>query len=552
MRKIRILLACLLLVLFPGSCAVSVQPMPTMEEAQRLFNEHYELINTSVELLWAHHAELDQLVNEGESRLLLFSQGMTEADFPYKQTSLTEEEIARIFTAWRTLAENGVSVTYHMALPDQAPVIAIHCGFDAEGRSFGYFYIRPIETDAVLAQAAVDRRIACNGYNNAASYASWQALPYDHWYQGKTAHPSYRTEAPMLVQDQYTGECGIVNASGQLLVPFAADCTLYQLSTDTYCVQRTDTAGRETYALCNAQRMLTDFDFTYMQTFYAGDAPILATNADMLDGYLDASGQWLISPVWYAAEPFSEGMALVQDADSIGFIDPSGTYVLRYTRNEIVTASSFSEGMAAVEYADSRWGYINARGEKILRDDFAEADPFSCGWARVSDEQGYYFIDHHGRALCDDRFSYASSFFHGYAIVANDARQYGVVSTSGTFAFPMTAVSIISITPDHLCWIQTDDSPLFRLYDLAAGVFLSEGSYELPFEEGFVGNEHGFIVKRHGLYGYLVKTGMLLFPCQYEFLGLNGDGTLTGLTDTDDRYRYFPAELILTNDSTTK
>lgn len=84
-------------------------------------------------------SELDGLVIDGESRLLLYSRGRTQEEFPYSRTSLTTGEKSLIFAAWSVLDENGVSITYHMSLPDQAPVIAIHCGFDEIGRSFGYF-----------------------------------------------------------------------------------------------------------------------------------------------------------------------------------------------------------------------------------------------------------------------------------------------------------------------------------------------------------------------------------------------------------------------------
>lgn len=74
------------------------------------------------------------------------------------------------------------------SLPDQAPVIAIHCGFDEMGRSFGYFYIRPVanEENGSL-QDTVDKRIVYNGYNNSNSYAEWLSLSNDYWYQGTTA-----------------------------------------------------------------------------------------------------------------------------------------------------------------------------------------------------------------------------------------------------------------------------------------------------------------------------------------------------------------------------
>lgn len=331
-----------------------------------------------------------------------------------------------------------------------------------------------------------------------------------------------------VVQDQHTGECAITNSCGEFIVPYTPDdLQLFQIGPAVFCIQRVDDEGNQSYALCNAYRTLTDFDFTYIQTSYAGDYPILVTNTDDQDGYIDACGQWIIPPVFFYAEPFSEGVALVQTEEKLGYIDPYGTFVLQYTYDDLFAAESFSEGLAAVGYNKSGlWSYIDVQGERIINDYFAEAYSFSCGFARVWNAGEYYFIDHRGNILCDTRFSYASDFVYGYAIVANASKQYGIVDASGILVYPTTANNILNITDDHFCWICPADSALWGLYNLQTESFVCPDMYELPFEEGFIGNEEGFIVKKNDLYGYLSKEGTLLLPCQYEFLGMDADGTL--------------------------
>lgn len=192
MRKAARYLLLLLVAFSLCGCSVSDQAMPTKEGARKLFDENYELINTAVTLLWKHYDELDSLVNDGEDTLLLYSRGRTKDDFPYSRTLLASEEKSQIFTAWSVLDENGASITYHMSLPDQAPVIAIHCGFDEMGRSFGYYYIRPVENEENGSlQDAVEKRILYNGYNNSNAYVEWLPLSNDYWYQGTTAMVLY-------------------------------------------------------------------------------------------------------------------------------------------------------------------------------------------------------------------------------------------------------------------------------------------------------------------------------------------------------------------------
>lgn len=193
MKKTMLHLMICLIAFCVCGCSTSTRTMPTKEKAELLFSENYELINTAAELLWKHCYELDDLINDGESTLLLYSRGRTKDDFPYTRTSLTAEEKSKVFSAWSILDENGVSVTYHMSLTDQAPVIAIHCGFDELGRSFGYFYIRPVENSQNdCLQDTVDKRIEYNGYNNENTYAEWLALDSAYWYQGITTMVLWR------------------------------------------------------------------------------------------------------------------------------------------------------------------------------------------------------------------------------------------------------------------------------------------------------------------------------------------------------------------------
>ncbi|MGN1021433.1 MAG: hypothetical protein ACI4O7_13800 [Aristaeellaceae bacterium] len=129
-----------LIVFSLSGCSVSRPPMPTKEKAQELFHDNYALINTAATLLWEHYDELDCLVSDGKSMVNMYSNGRSEDDFPYSQTSLTEDEKAVIFTAWRLLGSNVLNVTYHMSLPEQAPVIALYGHYHDGTHTFHIWY----------------------------------------------------------------------------------------------------------------------------------------------------------------------------------------------------------------------------------------------------------------------------------------------------------------------------------------------------------------------------------------------------------------------------
>jgi WG containing repeat len=90
-------------------------------------------------------------------------------------------------------------------------------------------------------------------------------------------------------------------------------------------------------------------------------------------GYMDKSGKLVISPDYYDAYPFTEGLALVQphvDMDSrairVRFIDTSGNLLGSKT---YAYAEVFSDGLALVVIAgEEKWGpgYIDKTGEMVI------------------------------------------------------------------------------------------------------------------------------------------------------------------------------------------
>lgn len=183
----------MLLFSLAGCSVPGKPPMPTKRTGQLLFHENYSEINEVVELLWEHCAEFDAMVSDGEDTLHLFSRGWAKEDWRYARTSLSEAEKDSIFSVWNLLDSNGLSVTYYQSHPTLAPVFALHCGFDEEGRSFGYYFIRPINgADAALTpQETVETRIVSEGFNNPNSYAEWSETEYAYWYQGTTRDVLY-------------------------------------------------------------------------------------------------------------------------------------------------------------------------------------------------------------------------------------------------------------------------------------------------------------------------------------------------------------------------
>jgi len=101
-------------------------------------------------------------------------------------------------------------------------------------------------------------------------------------------------------------------------------------------------------------------------------------------GFIDVDGDIVIPAAYRQANPFSEGLAAVQDNDGRwGFIDKQGHVVIPFIYDH---ALSFSEGFAAVmkwHENQPHWGYIDTNGNVVVPLVFQQARSFSEGLAWV-------------------------------------------------------------------------------------------------------------------------------------------------------------------------
>ncbi len=85
-----------------------------------------------------------------------------------------------------------------------------------------------------------------------------------------------------------------------------------------------------------------------------------------------------IDPFTYA-EPFSEGLALVEKNLAFGYIDTTGALVVDY---QYYDAGSFNNGLAYASFGD-KYGYINKEGEFVIEPKFDRICDFYGEFARV-------------------------------------------------------------------------------------------------------------------------------------------------------------------------
>ena len=92
----------------------------------------------------------------------------------------------------------------------------------------------------------------------------------------------------------------------------------------------------------------------------------------------------MIEPIYERAESFSDGLALVKDAESgrYGYVNTGGELVIPF---DYLVAGSFAEGKAWVIPPDAEYrrGYIDTSGTMIIEPQFIGSRRFSEGFAAV-------------------------------------------------------------------------------------------------------------------------------------------------------------------------
>lgn len=188
------------------------------------------------------------------------------------------------------------------------------------------------------------------------------------------------------------------------------------------------------------------------------NGPIPAQDKNELWGYIDDTGEWVISPSFtYAGEFRYSGMAAVQEGvgQLFGIIDASGEYVVEPIFDNISTDTS--QGLPCVHLPERGWGYIDASGEFVTEpQSFTEREPeISAGGNSVvnwnsdlipvllRDGTGYVYKNKDGdQVLPKSGAPYAYAFyfsFDGLAAVAaieDDEMRLGFIDQDGNWVIP--------------------------------------------------------------------------------------------------------------------
>ncbi len=112
--------------------------------------------------------------------------------------------------------------------------------------------------------------------------------------------------------------------------------------------------------------------------------------------FLDSTGKAITEAIYDDAMSFKNGFASVAKNNLYGFINIKGVLVIPCTFSN---ARSFTEGLAPAANAKGYWGYINEKGEWMIKPEYDFTDNFENGEARVMKGEKTFYIDKHNKMV---------------------------------------------------------------------------------------------------------------------------------------------------------
>lgn len=170
-------------------------------------------------------------------------------------------------------------------------------------------------------------------------------------------------------------------------------------------------------------------------------------------GYIDTSGHYVITPRFYEAGEFTEGLAPVvvkidqyRNAMESVFIDTKGKAILTgfsagrpfYNGLAVVSVGAEPHPTGALGH-DGQFGVIDKTGRFVVPPKFAELSDFSEGLAaaRVVSGGKVGYIDAHGNWVIAPQFNYARDFREGLApVMPWSVHEWGFIDKKGRMVIP--------------------------------------------------------------------------------------------------------------------
>ncbi len=305
-------------------------------------------------------------------------------------------------------------------------------------------------------------------------------------------------------------------------------------------------------------------DVRALQNYVVRDGQVLPTAASDAAGqwgYLDALGQWALTPRFEEAKGFSaDDLARVKAKGLWGYL---GTDLKLKVPHQFAQAEGFVHGLAAI-WVKGKWGFIDTAGAMAVPAKFRMVGPYSKnGLARVAvgaDKWG--FIDAKGAMVIAPQLDEALDFGDSAVTAAKVHERWGVIDGTGRWQLPPTYEKLRRFQTAGLAAFEPDWREV-GFINASGKVVIAPGSYSREIRQGLIlqgsrGNSyfsfvdtqgktvipgpfewsHDFsdykpwvVARRKGAWGLVLRTGQWIAAgAGREPLWANGEGGYSSRT----------------------
>jgi hypothetical protein len=292
-------------------------------------------------------------------------------------------------------------------------------------------------------------------------------------------------------------------------------------------------------------------DYTQHDQAFQKEAYLICQDCEW--GYIDTSGQVIVSPQYTFAKDFINNVGIVECNGKWGMVSRDakvlipcnydGLHFLENTDNSIVRVyiqepkyglidtlgqlavsavydelGSFSNGRLAVR-RNGMWGFVDKNGLEVIPCRFREVNNFSEGMAAVRLGSGWGYIDKLGNVEIDFTYKRAGNFRSQKAWVATDDG-YGYINPKGDFVIPARFDKAFDFQGKKARVVVDNEYGLINL----SGHYIMRPRYNeiQPF------NAHGLAVVRFGngvsRYGLINQRGSLITKLSFKEINEFSEG----------------------------
>lgn len=174
---------------------------------------------------------------------------------------------------------------------------------------------------------------------------------------------------------------GVINTRGEYIVePIYVDIRPYKEGRAIYL------NNKGMGVINDKGNIVTKEVYSYVGDFNEGLARVETedeSSGNYIYGYIDKEGVETISPKYFSASDFKEGIAIVKDSVGIySLIDKKGNIINSYNYGYLGDYSN--KIMVFSEYGVEPYGYVDINGDIIIKPKFKNAEGFKDGVAVVS------------------------------------------------------------------------------------------------------------------------------------------------------------------------